>query len=189
MKNHILAIVLLFFYIISSYGQNRWAFIIGLSEYRNFRGKLPTIRYAENDAYSIAKLLKSDFCRFDPDRVFLITGNEVTDDNIRRIMSEKLSQTSSEDFIFILFIGHGIFKDDSYYLLLKDSLAEYIPQTSVSLKEFGSLLDTYVKANNLFVCIDANRSEEALDGNWYTGFSWITPIINKKICVLQASAP
>ncbi|NUM33957.1 MAG: SUMF1/EgtB/PvdO family nonheme iron enzyme [Candidatus Brocadiae bacterium] len=170
-------------------GEDRWAFVIGISDYPSFQDSLPSLRYAQNDAEGIADLLCSDHCQFSKDKVILLTGKNSTLSTVRSILAQELSRTKPQDFVFFFFVGHGIRKDNTFYLLMSDSHPKNIEQTALSLNHLADFFDTCIPARKLLLCLDANRSGMALSNSWYDGISWSTPIANKEVCVLQACAP
>lgn len=181
--------VLFFFLAFPCLGENRWAFIIGISEYPAFQESLPALRYAQNDAEGIADLLASDHCKFSKDKIILLTGKNATLKTVRSILGQELSQTRPQDFVFFFFVGHGIRKDNTFYLLMSDTDPKDIDKTALSLNHLADFFDSCISARKLLLCLDANRSPKALSNSWYDGISWSTPIAGKEVCVLQACAP
>lgn len=170
-------------------GQNRWAFLIGVSQTPSFQGTLPRLQYAENDVVSLAAMLSSERCQFAPERIFVLTEAQARSSEVRAILAEKLSQTAPEDFVFFFFVGHGIRKENIFYLLLSDSEPERLTETALSLDHLASFCESYIPARHLFLCFDANRSREALSDSWQDSLSWSAPLGQKEVCIFFACAP
>jgi len=150
---------------------------------------LPSIQSAAHDAQSVASLLTSDICAFPSNQVFVLTNAKARHSVVRSIIAESLSQSKPEDLVCIFFMGHGVMKDDRFYLLLYDSDRTFLPHTAIALDQLADLLATYVPANKILLVLDAHRSEEAKGGSWQTHLAWSAPLQNKELSILYAAAP
>lgn len=81
--------------------RNNWAILIGINKYRN----APPLNYAVADVMAIKELLIAKF-GFQPERIFSLTDEKATRDNILKLFGE-LDKTGEEDRIIIFFSGHG----------------------------------------------------------------------------------
>jgi uncharacterized caspase-like protein len=94
----------------TSYGHS-WAVVIGIDRYL----AMPPLNYAVADAQSIAETLVSAH-DFDADKVFLLRNSEATQNNIRTLLDEKLTDASlvqPDDRVLFFFAGHGVTRHGS----------------------------------------------------------------------------
>ncbi len=100
---------------------NLWVLAIGVSDYKDSNLNL---KYADNDARSIAKVLKAQEGKlFDEVHYKLLLNEEGTRENILEGMSKFLGMASYDDLVIIFMAGHGV-KDKqtgSYYFITHDA--------------------------------------------------------------------
>ena len=100
---------------------NLWVLAIGVSGYKDSNLNL---KYADNDARSIAKALKAQEGKlFDEVHYKLLLNEEGTRENILEGMSKFLGMASYDDLVIIFMAGHGV-KDKqtgSYYFITHDA--------------------------------------------------------------------
>lgn len=100
---------------------NLWVLAIGISGYKDSNLNL---KYADNDAISIAKMLKSQEGKlFNEVHNKLLLNQDGTRENILDGMSRFLGMASYDDLVIIFIAGHGV-KDKqtgSYYFVTYDA--------------------------------------------------------------------
>ena len=179
----------MFCFLLLAWGQERWALVIGNNEYPHFKGNLSSIRYAGNDARSLAALLQSSYCGFDKNRVFLLDDREATSANVRKILVEKISRAGQQDFLFVFFSGHGIPHRDQFYLLFHDTHPDLLEHTAISLRKLADIIDFCVPARKLFIVLDAHRSSQCVTSPFYPDITWNSSMGDREVCLLKASSP
>ncbi len=117
-----------------------WATVIGINRYRKIRW----LKYAVNDANAFKDYLESNL-QLPSDRIFSITDQEATRDNILSTLGTKLRRkVSSEDTVIIFFAGHGAVEADPInpdgdgfekYLLPYDARLDDLYSTSISMED------------------------------------------------------
>ena len=82
-----------------------FALCIGINDYTY--PAIPDLSYAENDAASVAEILKKDYGF---DNVVLLTGKKATKENIINALADlqDSSKVTNEDGVVIYFSGHGV---------------------------------------------------------------------------------
>ena len=139
----------------------RWAVVIGISEYRDYR--VPSLRYAEADALSFYRwLTSSEGGRYAPDRVKLLIGEKATSKNIKMALFQWLKQAIEEDVVTIFFAGHGSTESPdslkNLYLLPHNVEYDNIPSTAFPMWDIETALKRYIRAKRVIVIADACHS-------------------------------
>lgn len=81
-----------------------WAVVIGINAYQNER--VPRLRYAVNDAHSVANALHR--LGFKPDRIVMLTDGEATKTRIETLLGDELRQRiGPADRLLVFFARHG----------------------------------------------------------------------------------
>jgi len=81
------------------------ALVVGINNSRAWR-RLETLRYAEEDAYEVYRVLRQDACGFnfiDP----VLTGDKAGTGNVRSAMIRLIAERTEQDFLLFYFIGHA----------------------------------------------------------------------------------
>ena len=188
MKSLLILLLLLISWCGAPDAQQHWAVIVGNCDYPHFQGRLPAIQYAENDAVALAKLLQSPGCEVQPERLSLLTGSEARHSALREILAQKLRGSTAQDLLMLFFIGHGIRKDNQFYLLFADSQPDTLDRTAISLRQLSGIIEAYVPARRLLICLDAYRSVAAIGESWQTAVEWTLPLENRQLCVVRSCA-
>lgn len=169
--------------------QDRWAFIVGVSEYPAWQEKLPALPSCATDAQTLATILTSEYCEFDPEQVLLFTNENASYQNIQKSLVEQLGKTKPEDFVFFVFLGHGVIEYDRMHLLLHNSQPDQLSQTALSLDRLADLLTTYIPAKRLLIALDTRHSSQSLGGSWQTNIGWSLGLSDKELAILNSCAP
>jgi hypothetical protein len=144
----------------SSGQPQRWAVIIGISEYGN-----PTIRnlnYADRDAHDFAEFLKSTAGGgFEPDRMKILLNKEATLQNIKQALYNFLRQTVDKDLVVIYFAGHGApepANPSNNYLLTYDTDPNSLETSAFPMWDVNTALTRYIPSKRVVVFSDACHS-------------------------------
>jgi len=146
----------------------RWAVVIGVSDYKNANTRLPSLKYANRDAEQFATFLKSESGGgFSEDRVKLLTDRQATTSNIRGALFDFLKKTVKEDLVVIFFAGHGIpdpDKPSNLYLAAHDSDPNRIAVTGFPMWDLDTALKRTIAAERVVVLVDACHSAGVTEG-------------------------
>ena len=117
---------------------NKWAVIIGISDYLNT--DITDLRFAVNDAEKLHQLLiDPEYGGFKPNQVKLITDKTRIIPNrvdILKALKTLENSADADDTIFIFFSGHGIEEDGESYFLARDTDPDIVSDTAVSKLAF-----------------------------------------------------
>ena len=109
----------------TSAGGQRWALVIGISDYVN----VPKLRFARQDAEQLAATLIND-CGFPKENVVLMTdavdartSKYPTYGNVRARINQLATVAKEKDVLFVSFSGHGVNLDGQGYLVPVDGSA------------------------------------------------------------------
>ena len=136
----------------------RWAVVIGISKYKDTR--IPSLRYAENDAISFYNwLISSSGGQYAPSRVKLLAGKDATGKNIKSALFNWLGQVIEEDIVTIFFAGHGSAQGpdnpENLFLLPFDAQYDRIATTGFPMWDIETALTRFIKAKKVIVITDA----------------------------------
>ncbi len=138
----------------------RWAVIIGLSEYGN-----PTIKnlsYADRDARDFAEFLKSPAGGgFEPERMKILLNKDATLQNIKQALYNFLRQTIDKDLVVIYFAGHGApepANPSNNYLLTYDTDPNSLETSAFPMWDVNTALIRYIPSRRVVVFSDACHS-------------------------------
>lgn len=142
---------------ISISGQ-RWAVIIGISEYNDTR--IPQLRYASNDANAFYNWSISNMGgKYAPFRVKLLLNKDASGHNIKDALFVWLSQALEEDVVTIYFAGHGSPQSPdnpkNLFLLPYDVNYDNIASTGFPMWDIETALKRFIKAKKVIVIADA----------------------------------
>ena len=145
----------------ASSGQpQRWAVIIGISEYSNPRIK--NLSYADRDARDFAEFLKSTAGGgFEPERMKILLNKEATLQNIKQALYNFLRQTVDKDLVVIYFAGHGApepTNPSNNYLLTYDTDPNSLETSAFPMWDVNTALTRYIPSKRVVVFSDACHS-------------------------------
>jgi len=142
-------------------GGQRWAVIIGVSEYEDSR--IGSLRYAAADARAFY-----DWCvspeggRYAPARVKLLTNDDATARNVKSALFKWLKQTIAEDVVTIYLAGHGSPESpdspENLFFLVSDTDYNDIASTGFPMWDIHTALKRFIPARRVVVIADACHS-------------------------------
>jgi WD40 repeat protein/uncharacterized caspase-like protein len=138
----------------------RWAVIVGVSEYGN--PAIKNLAYADRDAKAFAEFLKSSAGGgFEEERVKLITNKDATLQNVKTALFNFLRQTVEKDLVVIYFAGHGApepANPNNNYLLCYDTDPNSLETTAFPMWDVNTALQRYIPSKRVVVFTDACHS-------------------------------
>ncbi len=144
--------------------RNSWAVVIGINDYKQW----PKLRYAVNDARSVAEALRTKL-GFPAENIIELYDGDATGEKIREVLGYQLAdpkKVSPNDRVFVFYAGHGMTRElpgggELGYIIPADAeLSKYQNQAiSMSqLDDFSSL----IPAKHLYYVMDSCYSGLAL---------------------------
>ena len=141
-------------------GPQRWAVIVGVSEYGN-RG-IPALKYADRDAEALAAFLQTpEGGGFDADHMRVLVNKDATLSNLREAMIDFLQQAIDKDLVVIYFAGHGApdpTRPQNLYLLTYDADPSRLGTTAFPMWDIQTVVSRQIAAKKVVVLSDACHS-------------------------------
>lgn len=138
----------------------RWAVIVGVSEYGN--PAIKNLSYADRDARAFAEFLKTSAGGgFEEERVKVLLNKEATLQNIKQALFNFLRQTVDKDLVVIYFAGHGApepANPGNNYLLCYDTDPKSLETTAFPMWDVNTALTRYIPSKRVVVFTDACHS-------------------------------
>lgn len=138
----------------------RWAVIVGVSEYGN--PAIKNLAYADRDAKSFAEFIKTSAGGgFEEDRVKVLLNKEATLQNVKTALFNFLRQTVDKDLVVIYFAGHGApepANPNNNYLLCYDTDPRSLETTAFPMWDINTALTRYIPSKRVVVFTDACHS-------------------------------
>lgn len=141
--------------------RQRWAVIIGVSDYQD--ETIGDLQYADDDARAMYDFLTSPQAGMGgipESNIQLLVDEDATSRNIRSAMTTFLRQSTPDDVVFIYIAAHGApdpYRPDDLYILAHDTEIEDIAATAVSMDDVNDAMrDAY--AYNKVLVTDACHS-------------------------------
>ncbi len=143
---------------------NSWAVVIGINDYTHW----PKLRYAVNDARSVAELLRTRL-GFPAANVIELYDAEATRERIVQLLGDQLSdpkKVGPEDRVFIFFAGHGITRGlpsgrDLGYIIPVDADGEHYQARAISMSHLDDFSEL-IPAKHVYYVMDSCYSGLAL---------------------------
>ena len=146
-----------------SFKGERWAVVVGVS---NYRQGVSNLQYADDDALAVYEFLASPRGgRFAPENMRLLIDEQATSQTLRDALHVFLSRAKQEDLVVIYFSGHGASapaRPDIVYLLTHDADPERLASTAFPMHEVQTALKHYIAAERVLILADACRSGSML---------------------------
>jgi len=141
-------------------GPQRWAVIVGVSEYAN-KG-IPALKYADRDAEALAAFLQTpEGGGFDTDHMRVLVNKDATLSNLRDAMIDFLQQAIDKDLVVIYFAGHGApdpTRPQNLYLLTYDADPSRLGTTAFPMWDIQTVVSRQIAAKKVVVLSDACHS-------------------------------
>ena len=138
--------------------RQRWAVVIGISQYAHGGQSFPNLRFAQRDARAFADfLLGPRSGGFAPQRVMCLLDKDATAANVRHALFEFLAQAGKDDLVVIFFSGHGMPEPgtDNFFMLCHDTRPDRLVSTGFPMWDIETALRRFVKAERVVVLADA----------------------------------
>lgn len=141
-------------------GPQRWAVIVGVSEYAN-KG-IPSLKYADRDAEALAAFLQTpEGGGFDADHMRILINKDATLPNLREALIDFLQQAIDKDLVVIYFAGHGApdpTRPQNLYLLTYDTDPNRLGTTAFPMWDIQTVIARQIAAKKVVVLSDACHS-------------------------------
>jgi formylglycine-generating enzyme required for sulfatase activity len=140
-----------------------WAFIVGINEYKHSR--VPKLRYAVNDARSVASALAGQ--GFRADHITVLLDSEATKGRIETILGDELrKRIQPNDRLFVFFAGHGLTDrlrsgEEEGYLLPVDGDPDRLFGSAISMSGLRQISER-IPARHILYVVDACYSGYAI---------------------------
>jgi uncharacterized caspase-like protein/WD40 repeat protein len=154
----------------ASSGPQRWAVVVGVSEYQN--PGIPSLKYADKDAEALADFLrKPEGGGYDSDHLRVLLNKDATLANVKEALISFLAQAIDMDLVLIYFAGHGApepARPQNVYLLTTDSDPNALGTTAFPMWDIQTVLARYINAKRVVVFTDACHSGNIVNANFAT---------------------
>jgi uncharacterized caspase-like protein len=141
-------------------GPQRWAVVIGVSEYQN--PGIPSLKYAHKDAEAFANFLRTpEGGGYDNDHMRVLLNKDATLPNVRDALINFLSNAIDIDLVMLYFAGHGApepARPQNLYLLTHDSDPSRLGTTAFPMWQIQDVLGRYINSKRIIVFTDACHS-------------------------------
>jgi WD40 repeat protein len=141
-------------------GPQRWAVIVGVSEYQN--AGIPSLKYADKDAEAVANFLRRpEGGGYDSDHMQVLLNKDATLANLKNALINFLNQAIDMDLVVIYFAGHGApepARPSNTYLLTYDSDPSALGTSAFPMWDIQTVLARYINAKRVVVFSDACHS-------------------------------
>lgn len=145
---------------------NRWAVIVGISEYRDSSLNLD---YAHHDAEELYKLIRTpQGGAFDEDHIVKLINKDATYANLKKALRTFLKKPASDDIVLIYFACHGApdpERPSEVYLITHDTDPKDIASTGLPMSELEDSLRVTLNAERVILLADACHSAAAAGGD------------------------
>ena len=116
--------------------RSSWALVIGIDRYPH--PKIPSLRYAVNDARSVKAALED--LGFPSHQIFVLLNEKATKRSIEKVLYDRLRDVGKEDRLFVFFAGHGETEQlprggSEGFLLPYDAATDNLFLTAISMSD------------------------------------------------------
>jgi len=121
--------------------ENRYAVLIGCNKYPDDPEKLPSLKYAENDAKGLQEcLIDKDIGSFDPNNVTLF--NNQPHREVLKEVARCLDNAQRDDMVLLYFSGHGkLDSGNRLHLATSNTTSDLLGVTSIPVQTIKELID------------------------------------------------
>ncbi len=141
-------------------GPQRWAVVVGVSDYAN--PGIPSLTYADKDAEAYANFLRTpQGGGYDNDHMRVLLNDKATFSNIRDALMDFLGNAIDIDLVMIYFAGHGApdpGRPQNLYLLAHDTDPNKLSTTAFPMWQMQDVLSRYISSKRIVVFSDACHS-------------------------------
>jgi uncharacterized caspase-like protein/WD40 repeat protein len=141
-------------------GPQKWAVVVGVSEYQN--AGIPSLKYADKDAEALANFLRRpEGGGYDPDHMMVLLNKDATLSNVKNALINFLNQAIDIDLVVIYFAGHGApepARPSNTYLLTYDTDPNALGTSAFPMWDIQTVLARYISAKRVVVFSDACHS-------------------------------
>ena len=138
---------------------NRWAIIVGISEYEDARLNLT---WANRDAQKLYELIQTPAGGgFEPERIELLIDGKATTAAVTRALRTFLKKPAREDVVLLYFACHGtpdIDRPNTTYLLTHDTDPDDVSGTALPMREIDISLRENLLAEKVVIIADTCHS-------------------------------
>jgi uncharacterized caspase-like protein/tetratricopeptide (TPR) repeat protein len=145
----------------------RWAVLVGISEYQDAR---LTLRFAHRDAQDLYDfLLTQAGGAFAAERIELLLNGDATRDRLTKALTSFLAQTKEDDLVLIYIACHGA-PDASaigqpLYVFTHETDVDDIGGTALPMDDLAWCIRNYVRAQRVVILADTCHSEGMATGS------------------------
>lgn len=141
---------------------NRWAVVIGISEYLHANKGISPLRFAHKDADAFLNFIQSpEGGGFAPANTRLLLNDQATTPNIKSTLFTFLKQAKEDDLVIIYIASHGApesGRPDNLYLITYDTDPDDLASTAFPMWDMETALKRYIIADRVVVLADACHS-------------------------------
>lgn len=140
----------------------RWAVVVGISDYLYSGRGLTPLQFADRDATEFWDFLHSpQGGGFAPAHTKLLMNEQATTRNIRAGLYSFLKRAEKDDLVVIYFAGHGApepGRPDNLYLVTYDTDPNDLASTAFPMWDMETALKRYIVADRVVIIADACHS-------------------------------
>jgi hypothetical protein len=140
---------------------NRYAVLIGISDYGKDKDSPPPLRSAASDASEIARVLMAS--GFPQANIRLLKDAEANADQIRVAFSDFAAKAGPDDVLVVYVAAHGLhdpFSPDKMYLAPHGTRLKQIDISAIALEELSTRLLRNVRSKNTLMFFDVGHRAE-----------------------------
>lgn len=148
--------------------RDKWALVIGINDFEDPR--IPHLQYAAKDATDFANFLTTDG-NFAKDHVILLTNENATEHEIRRIIGDDwLPRRVMEDDVILIYAStHGSPKEldvaGQNFLILHDTNVDNLFSTAIELEDLARTIKRRTQCDRVLLVLDScNSGAAAVNG-------------------------
>jgi len=147
---------------ISHNAVDRWALVVGVSDYEHAHKGISNLRFAHHDAEKFSAKLKTPACgSFPQHNVRLLTNKDATLFQVQRALRSFLAEPKEDDLVIIYFSCHGApdpRRPDQRYFFTYDTDPGDIAGTALPMHEIQTCISRTLRAKWVIVIADALHS-------------------------------
>lgn len=138
---------------------NRWAIIVGISQYQHEQLNL---KFADRDAEELYKLLQTPSGGgFEADKITKLVNEDATTAKVQRALRSFLKKPAREDIVLLYFACHGapdLDRPSIIYLLTYDTDPDDVSGTALPMREIDLSLKENLLAERVVIIADTCHS-------------------------------